>query len=303
MTGPKSNPAEPTYALGAASRLTGLTPSLLRAWERRYGAVQPLRTPGGTRRYRAADLERLQLLKAAVDTGHRIGQLARLDAAELERLVTPSEASPRPRLDEILGALDSLDGAAAQRLLSLQLSALGAVGFARELALPLLREIGERWATQRMAIASEHMATGVVRSMLGSALQPTPTSLRGPRIVFATPSGERHEIGLQMAALTALGAGANPVYLGADLPVEEVLGAADRTGAAAVALGLVSLPAVQAARAVNALRGGLPLQVHVWLGGAGARDVELADGVERIESLETLEQRVARLVFEAPGPR
>jgi DNA-binding transcriptional MerR regulator len=262
-----------------------------------------LRTPGGTRRYRAADLERLQLLKAAVDTGHRIGQLARLDAAELERLVTPSEASPGGGLDEILGALDSLDGAAAQRLLSLQLSALGAVGFARELALPLLREIGERWATQRMAIASEHMATGVLRSMLGSALQPTLTSLRGPRIVFATPSGERHEIGLQMAALTALGAGANPVYLGADLPVEEMLGAADRTGAAAVALGLVSLPAVQGARAVNALRGGLPSDVHVWVGGAGARDVEPADGVERIESLETLEQRVARLVFETPGKR
>ena len=303
MVGPKSNPVEPTYALGAASRLTGLTPSLLRAWERRYGVVQPLRTPGGTRRYRAADLERLQLLKAAVDSGHRIGRLARLEPAELQRLAAPSKAPPLGRLDEILAALDSLDGAEAQRLLSLQLSALGPVGFARALALPLVREIGERWATQRMAIASEHMATGVLRSMLGSALQPTLTSLRGPRIIFATPSGERHEIGLQMAALTALGAGANPVYLGADLPVEEVLGAADRTGAAAVGLGLVSLPAAQATRAVNALRGGLPEPVYVWLGGAGARDIELTDGVERIEGLEAVEQRVARLVFETRGRR
>jgi methylmalonyl-CoA mutase cobalamin-binding subunit len=262
-----------------------------------------MRTPGGTRRYRAADLERLQRLKAAVDSGHRIGRLAPLEPAELERLAAPSKAPPLGRLDEIVAALDSLDGAEAQRLLSLQLSALGPVGFARGLAVPLLREIGERWATQRMEIASEHLATCVLRSMLGSALQPTLSSLRGPRIVFATPSGERHEIGLQMAALTALGAGASPVYLGADLPVAELVRAAKRTGAAAVGLGVVSLPAAQATRAVRSLRGDLPGDVYVWIGGAGARDVEPTEGVERIEGLEAVEQRVARLAFETRGRR
>ena len=79
----------------------------------------------------------------------------------------------------------------------------------------------------------EHLASGILRSLLGSALQPTAVSALGPRIVFATPTGEKHELGLLMAALTALGAGADPVYLGAELPNEDILAAARDSNAAA----------------------------------------------------------------------
>ncbi len=301
MAKPKSDAVELTYPLRTAARLTGLSPELLRAWERRHRVVEPLRTPGGTRRYSAADLERLRLVKAAVDAGHRISQVAHLELAELKRVSAGAEARPAGRLDEILAALDHFDSGEVQRLLSLQLSALGAARFAREIAVPLVREIGERWANGQMGIAREHLASSVLRSLLGSALQPTATSLLGPRIVFASPTGERHELGLLMAALTAVGAGANALYLGAELPVEDLLGAVEDTDAAALALSLVTVPAAQAARTVSALRGGLASEVHLWLGGAGARDVELPQGVEHIESLEDLEQRVILLgVASAP---
>ena len=64
MANTRSEDLELTYPLRTAARLTGLSPDLLRAWERRYGVVEPTRTPGGTRRYTAADLERLRLVKA-----------------------------------------------------------------------------------------------------------------------------------------------------------------------------------------------------------------------------------------------
>jgi len=298
-----SNALELTYPLRAVVRLTGLTPELLRAWERRYGVVEPLRTAGGTRRYRPEDLERLRLVKAAVDAGHRIGQVARLGLAELRERVAAPSAPSAGRLEEVLAALDRLDGAEAQRLLSLQLSALGAVRFAREFACPLIREIGDRWASDHLGIASEHLATGVLRAMLGSALQPSAASQRGPRVVFATPIGERHELGLQMAAVTALSAGASPVYLGAELPAADLVAAVETTGASALALSLVTAPAAPAARAVHAVRGLLPREVRVWLGGAGGTDFEPREGIEQIGSLEELEQRVALLCFEDPGRR
>jgi DNA-binding transcriptional MerR regulator len=294
----KSEALELTYPLRTAARLTGLSPDLIRAWERRYGVVEPLRTPGGTRRYRAVDLERLRLVKAAVDAGHRIGQVARLDPTELERRAAGSQEPSTGRLDEIISALERLDGAEAQRLLSLQLSALGPVRFARDFAVPLVREIGERWAGDRLPIASEHLATAVLRSMLGSALQPTAASLLGPRIVFATPSGERHELGLQMAALTALGAGANPLYLGAELPIEELVGSVERSGATALALSLVTLTPDQATQAVRAIRCALPVDVHLWIGGVIASALEPCDGIDCFDSLESFEQRVALLGFE-----
>jgi DNA-binding transcriptional MerR regulator len=287
-----------TYPLRSAARLTGLSPEVLRAGERRHGVVQPLRTPGGTRRYSAADIERLRLVKAAVDAGHRIGQVAQLDLAELRQRSTLSDARPSGHLEEILRALELLESAESQRLLSMQLSALGPVRFAREVALPLVHEIGERWSNGRLGIAAEHLASVVLRSLLGSALQPSVASLLGPRIVFATPSGERHELGLLMAALTAVGAGANPIYLGVELPVEELLAAVERTEAAALALSIVSLPAAQATRAVAALRGGLSDEVRLWLGGSGASELRLTGSVEYIGSLERFEQRVALLGYE-----
>jgi DNA-binding transcriptional MerR regulator len=294
----KTDPVELTYPLRTVARLTGLSPEVIRAWERRYGAVSPLRTAGGTRRYSAADLERLRLLKAAVDAGHRVSDVAQLGIAELRRRSLLAEVPTAGNLRPLLEALESLDGAETQRLLSIQLSALGPARFAREIALPLVQEVGARWAGGRMGIASEHLATSVLRNLFGAALQPTVSSLLGPRIVFATPSGEPHELGLLMATLTALGAGANPLYLGVELPVADLVEVVEATGAAALALGIVTLPTAQAKRIVAALRRALPPEVRLWLGGSGAAELELPDGVEYVESLEELEQRVALLASE-----
>jgi MerR family transcriptional regulator, light-induced transcriptional regulator len=298
MAKTRITPSEPTYPLRSAARLTGLSAEVLRAWERRHQAVEPLRTPGGTRRYRASDLERLRLLKDAVDAGHRIGRLAGLSNSELERLGSAPGATGSSSLGEIFAAIDALDAAELQRLLSIHLSTLGLLRFVREVALPLVREVGERWAAQRLGIASEHLATAALRSMLGSALQPGATALRGSRIVFATLSGERHELGLLMAALTALGAGGNPIYLGAEVPVEELLAAVERSGAAVLALSFVTSPPAEVARSLAALRAGLPADVHLWIGGSSAAQVARPQGVDCMESLDALEQRVGLLAFE-----
>lgn len=294
---PDTDDSETTYPLRAASRLTGLSPELLRAWERRYGVVEPLRTPGGTRRYRAADVERLRLVKAAVDAGHRISHVAQMSQTELERC-SVVERPAEPAFAAAISALERLDAEEFQRLISIQLSANGPVRFAREFALPLAREIGDRWASQRMSIASEHLATGLLHKMMGAALTPNSASRLGPRIIFATPTGERHELGLQSAALAAMGAGANPIYLGAELPVEELLRAVDDARADVLALSFVALSGSQALRVLRAIRGGLPDEVRVWIGGAGTGDIDVPSGVERISKLDELEQRVALLAFE-----
>jgi DNA-binding transcriptional MerR regulator len=296
-----SNARELTYPLRAAARLTGLSPEVLRAWERRYGAVEPLRTPGGTRRYRASDLERLRLLKAAVDAGHRIGQLVDLpDEALRERIgATRASEAEHGKLGGILDALQRLDAAEARRLLSLQISALGPVGFARDVAAPLLREIGERWSRDEARVSVEHLATALIREQLGSALRPTAFSLRGPAVVFTTPEGERHEMGLQMAAVAALDAGANALYLGLELPVEECVEAVRQSGASALALSVVTLERARAEAAIGELRDALPPEIRVWVGGHGASALTLPEGVEYIVDLERLQSEVALLGLEA----
>ncbi len=211
---------EPSYPLGAVCRITGLTPHVLRVWERRYGAVTPLRTPKGTRRYRVTDVARLQLLRAAVEAGHRIGAVARLADESLQALVdgrSAAVASAEP-LDRAIAAIEVLDAPGAERVISDQLLALGPVRFAREFALPLIQGVGARWFDGRLCIAAEHMASALLRSLLGAALRPAASAADAPKILFATLPGERHELGLLVSALVAMGAGANPIYLGAELP-------------------------------------------------------------------------------------
>jgi DNA-binding transcriptional MerR regulator len=294
-----SNLEQSTYSVGATARLTGLSPDVLRAWERRYAVVEPVRTEGGTRRYRASDLERLRLVKAAVDAGHRIGEVARLEPAELERRIEAAAPTHKSSLDQVMGALERLDGGEAERLISAQLAALGPTQFVEQFALPLVNAVGDGWANQRLCVASEHLGSALLRSLLGSALRPTAAHRGAPIIVFGTLPGERHEIGLLMAALTALGAGANPLYLGADLPLDELTRAVETSGAAALTLSLVALEPQAAQQALHSLRAGLAEDVALWVGGAGSEAIELPGHVQRIDSLPRLEHQVELLCVRA----
>ena len=75
------------HSIKAASRVTGLSPHLIRIWERRYGAVAPERTDTNRRLYSDAEIQRLNLLRLATGAGHSIGNIAKLPLGRLKSLV------------------------------------------------------------------------------------------------------------------------------------------------------------------------------------------------------------------------
>jgi len=81
------------YEISAVARLTGISPHVLRVWERRYDVVEPRRSETKRRQYSQSDIQRLALLKTLVDQGHAIGSIAKLGTAQLEeRLAHALEA-------------------------------------------------------------------------------------------------------------------------------------------------------------------------------------------------------------------
>jgi len=98
IPGPASSPDSGQYRIAAVSALTGIPVPTIRIWEFRYQAVQPLRSSGNSRLYTRADVDRLLLLKAAVDAGFQIGTVAQLADAQLrERLQSlPHRAAAEP---------------------------------------------------------------------------------------------------------------------------------------------------------------------------------------------------------------
>jgi len=291
---------EPTYSLGAVARLTGLSQHVLRAWERRYGAVAPVRSPGGTRRYRESDVERLRLLRAAVAAGHAISEVAHESDDALARRLLGAPLPP-PALGPVVAALERLDGPEVARLLGQQLAALGASEFVRRAAAPLLTEVGARWSAGSLCIAAEHLASATLRNLLGVALQPRADARRAPPILFTTLPGDQHELGPVMAAVAAIDAGAHALFAGGDLPVAEIADASALLGAAAVAIG-IAYDDGRARASLADLRRSLSPATELWVGGRAAERVSLPPDATRIRDFEDLARKVACLTERKSAP-
>lgn len=265
---------------------TGLTPDLLRAWEKRYGVVSPVRSDGGQRLYSDEDVERLSLLTRAVSGGRAIGEVAKLPPRELKRLVESDAhavrlirapihtASPESRESLQAAALTSLERFDATELESLLRAATLRLGIDEVLdgiIGPLLLTIGARWHAGLLRPAQEHMASAVIRRTLTWMMDNGTPAPDARAIVVATLAGQSHELGALLAAAAASSHGWRVVYLGSSLPAAEIAAAAEQTHASTIALSFVyptDDPGI--AGALRELHAALPANTAILAGGGGA---------------------------------
>ncbi len=255
-----SSPSSLRHPIGVVARRTGLKPDLIRAWERRYGAVEPGRSETRRRFYSDADIERLLLLRRVVGTGRGISQVAGLSNEELEALIQrepataaylqPISPAAGEEIDEVAESVLNRCVAAAQRLdvrgMEIEIER-ASVAFSRthlieRVLAPLMRRIGDLWHQGTLRPIHEHMASAVVRSFLGGMYGAYHPEVSAPHLVVTTPARQCHELGALLAAATAAGEGWQVTYLGPDLPPEEIAAAALQKGARTVAVSLTYPP-------------------------------------------------------------
>lgn len=273
------------YPIRAVAKITGISLDTLRAWERRYKAVVPQRSGRG-RLYSGADIERLMLLNKLVQDGHAIGGVAFLSNQELQNLLSGQPGLPEPESDAakdllapILSAIESYDSARAADELSRLAAVLSPRDLVYQVAVPLMHEVGIRWHDGTFAIAQEHLVSELLRNLLGSLMRLFRPSQPAMKMVLATPAGESHDFGVLAAAMLASIAGAEPVFLGADLPAAEIAKAARRVNAQVVLLG-ITVVAENTAEEVKAIASAMPTDCELWVGGAGSADLD-ASGLHR----------------------
>ena len=259
---------ETVLRIGELSRRSGVSPELLRAWERRYNLLSPTRSSGGLRLYSLEDLERVRLMRRHIDGG--------LAAAEAATLVSRSAVSgdhgetavvspPEAQL-ELAAALDAFDEPSAQAVIDRLLATTTLDAFLAEVVLPYLRELGERWERGEASVAQEHFASSVLRGRLLGLSRGWGLGL-GPLALLACLPGEQHELGLVAFGLALRARGWRIGYLGSDTPVDTVARAADSLRPDLVVLSAVSDERV---RAVEAELRALTDRHRVAVGGAGA---------------------------------
>jgi DNA-binding transcriptional MerR regulator/methylmalonyl-CoA mutase cobalamin-binding subunit len=306
---------EPRHPMGVVVQRTGLTSHVLRAWERRYGAVEPGRTEGGQRLYSDADVLRLRLLRRATEAGRAIGSVAGLSTQTLATLVGEDagerrgdgSAGPGGRpgvaarhLETCLEAADRLDAQALRDELMRAVVTLSAPAFVVEVVGPLLHRVGELWEEGSMRPAQEHVVSTAVRQVLDWLLGRYDASSDAPLVVTGTVAGELHEFGAMLASVVAADVGWRVLYLGPSLPAEEIAMAASRSGASVVAVSVVDgedLDPDGPARELTELRMAVPPGVLVVAGGRRSAGVDV-EGVTVVPDLNSLRQ-----VLAAAGPR
>jgi len=282
--------------IGELSRRSGVSPELLRAWERRYGLLDPTRSTGGLRLYSPEDLERVKSMQSYLDEG-----MAAAEAATLaKREGTPRHETPRiepmTARRELAAALDAFDEPLAQAILDEFFAAATVDTVLSDIVLPYLDELGRRWERGEASVAQEHFASSVLRGRMLGLARGWGRGL-GPVALVACLPGEQHELGALAFGLALRARGWRIAYFGADTPLETVAQAATQLDPS-----LIVLVAVDAER-VRAVVGPLAALAQRWrlgLGGkaAVARDVVgldvLAlpgDPVEEAQRVSALVQR------------
>jgi DNA-binding transcriptional MerR regulator len=277
--------------------MTGVNAITLRAWERRYGLIRPLRTPKGHRLYTHQQIEQIRRVVALVERGVPISRA---------RELLDAEPAPRDRargpwpdyLDRMAAAIARLDEPELDRIYDEALSVHSIDQTTTRLILPLLRRLGERWSRLAGAVAEEHFFATYLRSKLGARLQHSMRYATGPRVVAACAPGEQHEIGLLLFALEAQAADLRILLLGADTPFEDVAIAQRRSGSDAVVIsssvdpapGLLerALPKLVRRAAVPVFVGGSTAVRHrqsVTAAGATPVGIAIEDGVRLIKAM------------------
>lgn len=251
--------------IGELAKRAGVSPELLRAWERRYALLSPKRTEGGYRLYDDDDVACIRRMRDLI-----AGGMSAAEAADLAKTGGSAPAVATPVSSELTAALAqalrSLDEATAHAAVDRLLSTVTVETFITDAVLPILRDIGERWAARRTTVGHEHFATTVLRGRLLGLARGWDNG-PGPLVALACLPGELHDVGLIAFGIVLSRSGYRVLYLGQDTPLDSV-------GEVAVGQGcvLAVLASVEAARFEEHASGlrKLARSLPVAIGGAGA---------------------------------
>ncbi len=297
------------YSIKAVAVATGLSVETLRAWERRYGIVDPRRDPSGHRVYTGCDVARLRRLRETTDRGHPIGKIAHLSDAELNKLLAerredhPQAAGAEALSIKILAAIAKYDLEGCDQAIAMAFALLPVGDVVTEVLSPVLREVGERWHRGEFTVGQERLVSSSVRRQISGLLNTYGNMSRGTPVVFATITGEPHELGILMFAAIAASRKLRTCYLGAELPPEEISNFANRVNAAAVAISMVLPENLEnGLHNLGVLRAGLADSAEIWVGGAASFYVDplqFPTGTVHMTGRKDFENRLDLLIRES----
>lgn len=227
----------PSFNLNVVVRETGIKPDTLRAWERRYGLPNPVRTEGGHRLYSRRDIDMIKWLMKRQVTGMRISQAVEMWNRRVAEGIDPLNPARQPLdLRPVLAnlPLDSalikigqawvdaclrFDEIAAEQILTQAFARYPVATVAVEVLQRGLAQVGNRWYEGSVTVQQEHFTSALAIRRLNALIASAPPPTQTARILIGCPPGEDHVFSSQMINLLLRHQGYDVTYLGANVPV------------------------------------------------------------------------------------
>jgi len=290
------------YSISRVERETGISKDVLRMWERRYGFPMPSRVSSGERSYSSEDLSRLVLVKRLMDLGHRPGRLMMLPNDELTQMlsvpVVIQSGRFQPHIEHLMEILLSNQILALSQYLDYWLCRYGLEAFVIELLPSWLVQIGYSWQTGRLNIHHEHLLVEQLETKLRLSLKQLPQVSEGsPKVLLTTLPEEQHGLTLLMIENLCRLEGVQAINLGVQTPVESIIQATNELKVQVVSLSISEASNANfVQQSLESLYRGLPGSVSLWLGGEGAKRVDLAKvNAQIFASFDSLISELAQL--------
>ena len=272
-----------------AAQRAGISPTTLRAWERRYDVLEPGRTPAGYRIYDQHALDRLRTMAALVHAGwspskaaDHLRELADRDDSRSRPRRRRDGSIPDPAFLQLSDIAERLDSRAMERLLDAMFGREDLEDMLVDWLLPSMREVGLGWAEEELSVAGEHVVSSAVMGRLSAALQATRSAPDALSVMVGLPEGAHHEIGAAALALLVQRRGVQVQYVGSDLPADDwARGAREGGSAGAVLIVPLREDAERATQALHALRVHGP-RLELFVGGRGRDEI----GVKHVHVLD-----------------
>lgn len=224
---------EPLFNIGIVARMTDIMESTLRVWERRYQFPSAVRSSGGQRLYSQQEIMRLKWVKQRVDEGMRVSKAIHalrhthnkehaVNAPPVRAVQQTLPIASLPVLQyRLVQRLINHDMVGANALINAALTHYALEEIILQVISPTLFAIGEAWHEGGIDIATEHLATNLVRHNLLAWLHSSPPPFQVAPVLLACAPGELHEGSLLMLAVLLQRLRWPTIYLGQSMPLED----------------------------------------------------------------------------------
>ncbi len=276
-----SEDKEDYVAIGELSRLTGIGTHTLRVWEKRYGVPESVRLPSNHRRYPKMEVNRLQAIAKALESGSKPSKVVNSTPRELDLFLYPKtfeevelEETPAEiglTLANWIEATILYDEQLLNQGLRYAWDTQNPINFISNYVAPFVKNIGIAWRSQELTISQEHFASELLGNFLSEKWKRLNENKRNTNVVLANIPGETHKLGLQMCAVVTAFSDNGIVFLGSDNSCKEVASTIEACEAKLLGISISScFDTIRAENYLAQLRSQLSECVSIVVGGEGA---------------------------------